>query len=59
MDVAIAEILHAVRRLVLTVFVLTNTGIENAPPPLTPVRSDPSPTNFPKTVPAEIVEKNP
>jgi len=58
-DVVVAEILHAVRRLVLRVLVLTKAGIEKEPLPLTPVKAEPSPTNFPKTVPAEIVEKNP
>ena len=28
-------------------------------PPVIPVNPDPSPTNLPNTVPAEIVEKNP
>ena len=47
-DVVNAEILQAVRRLVLRVLVLTSTGIEKDPPPLpgTLVRLEPSPTNL-------------
>jgi hypothetical protein len=55
------EILHAVRKLVLTVLALITAGIEKEPPPPpgTLVRPDPSPTNLAKIVPAEIVEKKP
>ena len=46
-EIAAAEILEAVRRLVLTVFVLTKTGSEKEPPaPATLVKPDPSPTNL-------------
>ena len=46
-EIAAAEILEAVRRLVLRVLVLTSTGIEKEPPaPATLVRPDPSPTNL-------------
>ena len=43
----IAEILQAVRRLVLRVLVLTSTGIEKDPLPGTLVRPEPSPTCLP------------
>ena len=44
-DVVNAEILQAVRRLVLTVLVLTSTGIEKEPGTL--VKPAPSPTCLP------------
>ena len=51
----IAEILLAVRRPVLKEFVLRTAGTIKG----TFVRSDPSPTCFAYTVPADIVEKKP
>ena len=51
--------LLAVRRPVLRRVVLRIGGTAKEPVPVIPVRLDPSPTNFPYTVPAEIVEKNP
>ena len=52
--------LLAVRRPVLRRVVLRIGGTIDIPPLATiPVRPEPSPTNFPYTVPAEIVEKNP
>ena len=46
-EIAAAEILEAVKRLVLTVFVLTKAGREKDPPaPATLVKPDPSPTNL-------------
>ena len=45
----------AVRRFVLRVFALREAGTVKG----TFVRPDPSPTCFPYTVPAEIVEKKP
>ncbi len=46
--------------MVLTVLALIAAGIEKEPlPPATLLNPDPSPINFAKIVPAEIVEKNP
>jgi len=54
------EILLAVKIPVLRRVVLRIGGtIDIPPPPLMPVRPDPSPTKRPNKVPAEIVEKNP
>ena len=52
--------LVAVRRPVLSRVVLRIGGTIDIPPLTTiPVRPEPSPTNLPKIVPAEIVEKKP
>ena len=54
------EILLAVKIPVLRRVVLRMGGtIDIPPPPLMPVRPDPSPTKRPNIVPAEIVEKKP
>ena len=54
------EILLAVKIPVLRRVVLRIGGtIDIPPPPLMPVRPDPSPTKRPNIVPAEIVEKKP
>ena len=45
-EIIFVEILEAVRRLVLTVLVLTSTGIEKDPLPDTPTKPEPSPTNL-------------
>jgi hypothetical protein len=59
-DIEVVEILHAVRKLVLTVLALITAGIEKEPPPPGKLLNDePSPTNLAKIVPAEIVEKKP
>ena len=52
------EIFLAVKIPVLRRLVLRTGGIIETPVAI-PVNKDPSPTNLPKTVPAEIVEKNP
>ena len=49
------DTLLAVRRFVLRVFALSEAGTVKG----TFVKREPSPTCFPYTVPAEIVEKNP
>jgi hypothetical protein len=49
----------AVKIPVLRRVVLRTGGIIDTPPLVIPVNLDPSPTNLPKIVPAEIVEKNP
>jgi hypothetical protein len=60
-DIEAVDICLAVRRPVLRRVVLRTGGTIDIPPlpPVIPVRPDPSPTNLPYTVPAEIVEKNP
>ena len=60
-DITAGEILQAVKIPVLRRVVLRIGGTIDMPPPppLIPVRPDPSPTNLAKIVPAEIVEKKP
>jgi hypothetical protein len=59
-DITMVEILLAVKIPVLRRVVLRMGGtIDIPPPPLMPVRPDPSPTKRPNIVPAEIVEKKP
>ena len=58
-DITTVEILLAVKIPVLIRVVLRTGGTIDMPPLAIPVRPDPSPTNLPKTVPAEIVEKKP
>jgi len=60
-EIVALDIFLAVRRPVLRRVVLRIGGNAEIPPvaPVIPVRPDPSPTNFPYTVPAEIVEKKP
>ncbi len=58
-DITRVEIFLAVKIPVLRRVVLRTGGIIDTPPLVIPVNLDPSPTNLPKIVPAEIVEKNP
>jgi hypothetical protein len=58
-DITAVEILQAVKIPVLIRVVLRIGGTIDMPPPLIPVRPDPSPTKRPKILPAEIVEKKP
>ena len=59
-EITATETLEAVSKPVLRRVVLRIGGTIDIPPlAAIPVNPDPSPTNFPYTVPAEIVEKNP
>ena len=57
-EIEFVDILEAVSKLVLRVFVLRKGGTADEPPAI-PVNPDPSPTNFAEIVPAEIEEKKP
>ena len=57
-DITRVEMFLAVKIPVLRRVVLSTGGIIDTPLVI-PVNLDPSPTNLPKIVPAEIVEKNP
>jgi hypothetical protein len=57
-DIEFVEILLAVSKFVLKVFVLKKGGIIDNPAAGRPVSCDPSPTKRPNTDPDEIVETN-
>ena len=57
-DKELVDTFEAVNKLVLRVVVLKKGGTTEIPDGR-PVRPEPSPTNFPYMLPADIVEKNP